>query len=169
MGGNASIRREAALLAGGWDEFLDYHDEHSLFLRLHKRKPPGTYLVYDPDARMEIRKGIPGGLDARFSGKTLHRVDTLARYFLWVVGREHPARIYGLLPLFVPYFAFLAGAAGYELAAGRPASRLVETLRGVLYSPVALARHAAAARPPAHDGFVGDIEPTRKGPAMPPG
>jgi glycosyltransferase involved in cell wall biosynthesis len=147
MGGNASLRRSAALLGGGWDEFLDYHDEHSLFLRLHKRKPPGAYLLYDPEARMEIRKGIPGGLDARFSGDTRGRVDTLARYFLWVVGQEHPERIYGLAPLFVPYFAFLAGMAGYCLAEGRPVNRFVEALRGVAHAPAALARHLGAPRP----------------------
>jgi glycosyltransferase involved in cell wall biosynthesis len=160
MGGNASLRRSAALLGGGWDEYLDYHDEHSLFLRLHKRKAPGTYLVYDPDARMEIRKNIPGGLDARFSGETRHRIDTLAKYFLWTVGREHPARIYGLAPLFVPYFACLAGAASFELAAERPVSRLVEVLRGIAYSPVSLVRHAAAPRPAPHDGFDDGPAPT---------
>ncbi len=160
MGGNASIRRDAARLGGGWDEYLDYHDEHSLFLRLHKRKPPGSYLVYDPDAKMEIRKDIPGGLDARFSGETLHRIDTLAKYFLWTVGREYPARIWPLVPLFVPYFAYLAGTAGFELAADRPVSRALETLRAVAYSPVSLARHAVARRPAPHDGFAPEPQPS---------
>ena len=144
MGGNASIRRSAALLGGGWDEFLDYHDEHSLFLRLHKRKPPGSYLVYDPDPRMQIRKDIPGGLDARFSGETCRRVDTLARYFVRVVGREHPARIYGLAPAFVPYFVALGAIAGYQLSERRPVSRFAETLRGAIHAPIALAREMAA-------------------------
>ncbi|MBI5487320.1 MAG: glycosyltransferase family 2 protein [Deltaproteobacteria bacterium] len=153
MGGNSSIRRSAVLLGGGWDEYLDYHDEHSLFLRLNKRKPPGSYLVYDPEAKMEIRKNIPGGLDARFSGDTTRRVDTLAKYFLWTVGREHPGRIWGLAPLFAGYFAGLAAVAGYELAADRPVSRLAETLRGLAWSPISLVRHAVARRPAPHDGF----------------
>lgn len=154
-GGNASLRRSAALLAGGWDEFLDYHDEQSLFLRLQKRKPRGAYLVYDPEARMQIRKDIPGGLDARFSGHTLRRIDTLAKYFLWVAGREHPIRIYGLFPLFLPYFAVLSGIAGWELAAGRDAQPAIEAIRGVVYSPLAVVRHLLAPRPTPHDGFPG--------------
>jgi glycosyltransferase involved in cell wall biosynthesis len=153
MGGNMSLRRSAALLGGGWDEFLDYHDEHSMFLRLNKRKSKGQYMVYDPDAKMEIRKDVPGGLDARFSGETHQRVDTLAKYFLWVVGREHPVRIYGLSPVFVAYFAMLSAIAGADLAAGRDASRVVEFVRGLTYGPVALAKHVLSPRPVPHDGF----------------
>ncbi len=171
MGGNASIRRSAALLGGGWDEFLDYHDEHSLFLRLGKRKPREWYLVYDPEAKMEIRKDVPGGLDARFSGSTTKRVDTLARYFLWVVGREYPGRIYGLAGVFVPYFALLGGIAGAHLAGGRDASRTLEFARGLAYAPWSLARQLLARRPPPHDGFAEErtSRSTAGGPGTGPG
>jgi hypothetical protein len=124
-----------------------------LFLRLHRRKPEGTYLVFDPDARAIIRKEVPGGLDYRFSGEVDHRVDTLAKYFLWVVGREYPGRIYGLAPLFVPYFSVLAGIQAWDIAVGRGTNRLLGFLRGMAYAPLALARHTIGERPPAHDGF----------------
>jgi glycosyltransferase involved in cell wall biosynthesis len=87
MGGNASIRRSAVDRGGGWDEFLRYHNEHSLFLRLKKRMRRGEYLVYDPTPRMRIRKDVPGGLNYRVDGEVRERVDTLAKYFVQVVGR----------------------------------------------------------------------------------
>src|SRR5262249_54653453 len=105
MGGNASIRRSAVQRAGGWDEHLRYHNEHSLFLRLRKLMRPGEYLLYEPRARMQMRKDVPGGMNHRVDGEVRGRVDDLAKYFLWVVGREHPLRIYGLLPGFVSSFA----------------------------------------------------------------
>jgi len=148
MGGNASIRRSAIERGGGWDEFLRYHNEHSLFLRLRKRMKRGEYLVYDPDARMQIRKDVPGGLNYRVDGEVRDRVDTLARYFVWVVGREYPVRVYGMLPLFVGAFAGFAAIAGYELAAGRPVNKWREMARGFLYAPRSLAKHLIAPRPP---------------------
>lgn len=148
MGGNASIRKRAVELGGGWDEYLRYHNEHSLFLRLHKRKRPDEYLVYDPAPRMHIRKDIPGGLDYRFTAEVRERVDTLARYFLWTVGREHPLRIYGLFPLFAPTFAGFAAIAGYELAAGRPVNPIAEMFAGLAYAPRSLARHLLERPPP---------------------
>lgn len=153
MGGNASIRRSAVERAGGWDEFLRYHNEHSLFLRLQKRMRRGEYLVYDPDARMEIRKDVPGGLNYRVDGEVRERVDTLAKYFLWVVGREHPVRIYGLFPVFASVFAGFSAIAGYELAAGRPVNKWRELVRGLAYSPVSLAKHIRL-RPPARRDWL---------------
>jgi glycosyltransferase involved in cell wall biosynthesis len=148
MGGNASIRRSAVERAGGWDEYVRYHNEHSLFLRLHKRKRRGEYLVYDPDAKMQIRKDVPGGLNYRVDGEVRERVDTLAKYFLWVVGREHPLRIYGLLPLFVPTFAGFSAIAGYELSSGRPVNKWIELARGLAYAPRSLVKHARMRPPP---------------------
>jgi glycosyltransferase involved in cell wall biosynthesis len=147
MGGNASIRRSAVERAGGWDEFLRYHNEHSLFLRLHKQMKRGEYLVYDPDAKMEIRKDVPGGLNYRFDAEVRERIDTLAKYFLWVVGREYPVRIYGMMPVFVPVFAGFSAIAGYELAAGRPVNKWREMARGLAYAPVSLARHLVTRAP----------------------
>lgn len=160
MGGNASIRKSAVERAGGWDEYLNYHNEHSLFLRLRKRMRPGEYLVYDPDARMQIRKDIPGGLNHRIDGQVRQRVDTLARYFLWVVGREHPLRIYGLFPVFVPAFMGFSAIAGYELAAGRPVNKWAEFLRGFLYAPVSLAKHLRMKPPPRRNWLEPDPSET---------
>jgi glycosyltransferase involved in cell wall biosynthesis len=154
MGGNASIRKNAVERGGGWDDYLRYHNEHSLFLRLHKRMNPGEYLVYDPDARMQIRKDVPGGLNYRVDGEVRERVDTLAKYFLWVVGREHPLRVYGLFPLFASTFAGFSAIAGYELAAGRPVNRWREMVRGLLYAPVSLAKHVAQRPPPRPPTYV---------------
>ncbi len=158
MGGNASIRRSAVERAGGWDEYLRYHNEHSLFLRLRKRMRRGEYLVYDPDARMEIRKDVPGGLNYRVDGEVRERVDTLAKYFLWIVGREYPLRIYGLFPVFAPVFAGFSAIAGYELAAGRPVNKWREMARGLAYAPVSLAKHLRE-RPPARRDWLRDPPP----------
>ncbi len=147
MGGNASIRKSAAIRAGGWDEGLSYHNEHSLFLRLARRMKEGEYLVYDPEAKMQIRKDVPGGLDYRFSAEVRSRVDELSRYFVWVVGRENPERIYGLLPLFVPSFVLFSAIAGYELAAGRSVNKWSELAKAAVYAPVSLARHIVGKRP----------------------
>lgn len=147
MGGNASIRKSAVERGGGWDEGLSYHNEHSLFLRLAKRMRPGEYLVYDPEARMEIRKDVPGGLDYRFSAEVRSRVDELSRYFVWIVGRECPERIYGLFPLFVPSFVLFSAIAGYELAAGRAVNKWTEFARAAAYAPVSLAKHFVGKKP----------------------
>jgi glycosyltransferase involved in cell wall biosynthesis len=141
MGGNASIRKSAVQLGGGWDEGLQYHNEHSLFLRLAKRKKPSEYLMYDPEAKMQIRKDVAGGLDYRFSAEVRTRVDQLAKYFVWVVGREYPMRIYGALPVFVPSFVLFSAIAGYELAAGRPVNRWVELMKAAVYAPASLLTH----------------------------
>lgn len=158
MGGNASIRKSAVERAGGWDEYLRYHNEHSLFLRLRKRMRPGEYLVYDPEARMQIRKDVPGGLNYRVDGEVRERVDMLAKYFLWVVGREHPLRIYGLFPIFAPTFAGFSAIAGYELAAGRPVNKWFEMARAFFYAPASLAKHLVAHPPPRRDSWLDRCE-----------
>lgn len=160
MGGNASIRKSAVLLGGGWDEGLQYHNEHSLFLRLAKRFSPEQYLLYDPEAKMEIRKDVPGGLDYRFSAEVRTRVDQLAKYFVWVVGREYPARIYGMFPLFVPSFVLFSAIAGYELAAGRPVNQWAEFLKAAVYAPASLTKHLLnfKDRPPVRDWIDSSVD-----------
>jgi glycosyltransferase involved in cell wall biosynthesis len=157
MGGNSSIRKSAVLRGGGWDEGLSYHNEHSLFLRLAQRMKRGEYLLYDPEAKMEIRKDVPGGLDYRFSAEVRARVDDLSKYFVWVVGRECPERIYGLFPLFVPSFVLFSAIAGYELAAGRPVNKWAELARAAAYAPVSLARHLVARKPPRRKNWIDPV------------
>jgi hypothetical protein len=145
-GGNSSLRREVWERAGGWDEFLRYHNEHSLFLRLARVRRPGEYLLYDPEARMIIRRDVPGGLDHRTRADLHERVDTLARYYFWLVGRYHPVRIFGLLPLFFPYFVLDAGVHAAELAEHTGADLLGAFLEGAAYAPRSAAKHLFAPR-----------------------
>lgn len=146
-GGNSALRRNAWLRAGGWDEWLGYHNEHSLFLRLAKRLAPGEYLAYAPKARMVIRRDIAGGLDHRTRVDCRARVDTLARYYFWLVAREHPMRIWGLFPVFFPYFVFDSGVHSAELAEHTHASLSAQFVSGALYAPRAAWRHIVT-RPP---------------------
>lgn len=145
-GGNSSLRREAVERFGGWDEFLRYHNEHSLFIRMQKSRRPEEFLVYDPEAKMTIRRDVPGGLDHRTHVDVRDRIDTLSRYYFWLVGRYHPVRIYGLFPLFFPYFVVDAGIHAAELAEHTRANLLRQFAEGMLYAPVSAARHIFAAR-----------------------
>lgn len=140
-GGNSSLRKSAWERGGAWDEYLRYHNEHSLFLRLARRKRDGEYLVYDPDARMIIRRDVPGGLDHRTHVDSRERIDTLAKYYFWLVASEHPLRIYGALPLFLPYFVLDAGIHAAELAEHTRASLARQFIDGALYAPVAAWKH----------------------------
>ena len=82
MGGNASIRKSAVIRGGGWDEALQYHNEHSLFLRLAQRMKPGSRLViwehnpFNPVTRLLVRM-CPFDGDARLL--TLNATRTLLR------------------------------------------------------------------------------------------
>lgn len=140
-GGNSSLRRDAWERGGAWDEYLGYHNEHSLFLRLARRKRPAEYLAYDPEARMIIRRDVAGGLDHRTRVDSRARIDTLAKYYFWLVGREHPLRIYGALPVFLPYFVFDAGVHAAELAEHTRASLVRQFVEGALYAPVSAWKH----------------------------
>jgi glycosyltransferase involved in cell wall biosynthesis len=104
MGGNASIRKEAFERGGGWSDFLPYHNECSLFIRLAKKMKPTEYLVYEPEIQMRIRLDIPGGVGLRIDRDLQRMVDTLAKHYTWVVAAAHPMRVYGLLPLFIRFF-----------------------------------------------------------------
>jgi glycosyltransferase involved in cell wall biosynthesis len=144
MGGNASLRRSAYERGGGWDEFLPYHNECSLFLRLGKRMTTHEYLVYDPSAQMTIRRDIPGGVGQR-SDENLHRfVDTLSKYYLWTVAPLFPGRIYGLAPAFVGYFALsTAKNAARYLAEQSQDPRAARSgfWRALSYVPRSLVKH----------------------------
>jgi len=74
---STSRRTSAVIRGGGWDDYLRYHNEHSLFLRLQKRMRAGEYLVYDPDAKMKIRKDVPGGLNYRVDGEVVGTVGVI--------------------------------------------------------------------------------------------
>lgn len=140
-GGNSSLRRSAWERGGAWDEYLRYHNEHSLFLRLARRKRPGEHLVYDPEARMIIRRDVAGGLDHRTHVDCRERIDTLAKYYFWLVGAQHPLRIYGMLPVFLPYFVVDAGVHAAELAEHTQASLVRQFVDGALYAPVSAWKH----------------------------
>ena len=109
MGGNSSLRRARALELGGWDCRVDHHQEQSLFLKFARKTRAGEFLAYDPSPRYEVRMDVPGGLERRSSRSLVWRVDQAALYFLRVVGRYHPLRVYGLFPLFLVFFLARAG------------------------------------------------------------
>jgi hypothetical protein len=132
---------------GGWDEYLRYHNEHSLFLRLNRTLRAGEHLVYDPEARMIIRRDVPGGLDHRTEVDCRERIDTLAKYYFWLVAREHPLRIYGALPVFLPYFVLDAGIHAAELAEHTQASLVRQFVDGALYAPKAAWKHLRSGPP----------------------
>lgn len=141
-GGNAALRREAWARAGGWDEFIGYHNEHSLFLRLASRMKPGEYLAYAPEARMVIRRDVAGGMEDRTVVDSRDRVDTVAKYYLWLVAKEHPLRVWGLLPVFLPYYLFDAGVHAAEQAEHSRADLVRQFMEGVRYAPRAFVKHA---------------------------
>jgi glycosyltransferase involved in cell wall biosynthesis len=136
-GGNASLRRSAWERFGPWDEWIRYHNEHSLFLRMGRHLRDGEHLVYEPAARMIIRRDVAGGLDHRTQVDVRERVDTLARYYFWLVAREYPLRVWGALPLFLPYYLVDAGVHAAELAEHTRANLLVQFAKGVAYAPKA--------------------------------
>lgn len=150
MGGNASLRRSTYERGGGWDEFLPSHNECSLFLRLAKTMSPSEYLVYDPDARMRIRRNIPGGVNQRVDQDLRKYVDTLARYYLWVVAKSHPLRIYGLFPLFALHFVLSTVSSSRRFLMQQNVGK-AEIAKGygraLGYAPIALAKHLIQ-RPP---------------------
>src|SRR5262249_39314320 len=144
MGGNASLRRSVYERGGGWDEFLPYHNEPSLFLRLARTMRPGEHLVYDPEVKMTIRRDVPGGVNQRPDQDRRKYVDTRTRYYLWVVARSYPARIYGTFPLFVAHFlvSVASGAQLFFAQQGMSRDRTRWAFRRALtYAPFSLARH----------------------------
>lgn len=146
-GGNAALRRSAWERFGPWDEWIRYHNEHSLFLRMGKGLRAGEHLAYEPEARMIIRRDVAGGLDHRTQVDVRERVDTLARYYFWLVAREYPLRVWGALPVFLPYYLLDAGIHAAELAEHTRADLVRQFVEGVAYAPRAALR-AIASGPP---------------------
>lgn len=100
QGGNTSIRREAILRAGGWDEDLESHDENSFDFRFARVRRPGEHYVYDPRAVIVRRRDLAGGLGRRQAGlSTLLGYDV--DYVHRVIGRYRPWRLRALYPLYL--------------------------------------------------------------------
>jgi glycosyltransferase involved in cell wall biosynthesis len=97
MGGNAAWRRSALERFGLWDECTPIEDEPSLCYRFRAEKRDGEYLLFDPDARMIRRYGVPGGMDKR----RLSAPGYGAKLFLFfhnVVAHYYPLRFALLYP-----------------------------------------------------------------------
>jgi hypothetical protein len=86
---------------------------------------------------MIIRRDVEGGLDHRTHVDSRERIDTLARYYFWLVAGEHPLRIFGAFPVFFPYFVIDAGIHAAELAEHTQASLARQFLDGAMYAPIA--------------------------------
>ena len=119
-----------------------FHRLKPIFLRLARRMKPGEYLAYAPDARMLIRRDVAGGLEHRTVIDPQERVDTVAKYYLWLVAPEHPLRVWGLLPVFFPYFVIDAGIHAAEQAEHSRADLVRQFVKGVRLAPAAFVRHA---------------------------
>jgi len=148
LGGNSSLRRARALELGGWDCHVDHHQEQSLFLKFARSAGPDEFLVYDPSPEYQVRMDIPGGLERRLSRSLRWRVDQAALYFLCVVARYYPFRVFGLLPLFLFYFLYRAGNEAWWHAKTGGRNGTWARILGMAYAPIALVK-AAFARPKA--------------------
>lgn len=111
-GGNASIRREWALQAGGWiDECGNGHEEHDFSFRLRKRMGPSDYMVFDPTALMIRRLDIEGGAERRSSALE-REIEGHVRFYFRVIARHQPLRVLCLLP-FYPWVIYWRGLNWY--------------------------------------------------------
>ncbi len=72
------------------------------------------------------------------------RVDQAALYFLRVVGRYHPLRVYGLFPLFLVFFLARAGNETWWHARAGGRNATWARVLGLAYAPVALVKAAIA-------------------------
>src|SRR5438105_4573235 len=102
----------------------------------------GEYLAYATEERMTIRRDVAGGLEHRSVIDSRERVDTVAKYYLWLVAREYPLRVWGLLPVFFPYYLFDAGVHAAEQAEYSKARVVRQFIEGVRLAPGAFVRHA---------------------------
>ncbi|MBN1944320.1 MAG: glycosyltransferase family 2 protein [Bradymonadales bacterium] len=97
-GGNASVRREWIEAAGGWDENLVDHEEHTFAFRLRPLLEPPQRLIFDPGPTIIRRRNLPGGIDRRSSGPfAIYRRQF--DYFHRVVARYRPWRLLLLYPV----------------------------------------------------------------------
>lgn len=100
MGGNSSLRRQAIIRFGLWDECTTIEDELSFCFRLRTRKRPDEYLKFDPHATMLRRLDIPGGMNKRAMGPVRY-MRRLFDLFHNVIGHYVPARLALLYPAYV--------------------------------------------------------------------
>jgi glycosyltransferase involved in cell wall biosynthesis len=97
-GANSSIRRLAAIRAGGWvDECRNGQEEHDFSFRLRSTMGPDDYIAFDPTARIIRRMDIDGGADRR--GANLEReIEGNVQFYFGVLLRNMPVRVALLLP-----------------------------------------------------------------------
>ena len=99
-GGNSSVRRAWALRAGGWlDECGNGQEEHDFSFRLRALFEPMMMIVFDPTARMIRRVDIAGGAERR-TGSVAREIEGNIRFYLRVIGRHTPWRLWLLAPLY---------------------------------------------------------------------
>jgi glycosyltransferase involved in cell wall biosynthesis len=100
-GSNCSLRREVVLAAGAWDEVgLLNHEEHSFYYRLQRRKPRGSYLVFDPEALVQRRFDVAGGAAVRGAPVLQTLLDELRLSHL-IIRRQFPVRFALLYPIYL--------------------------------------------------------------------
>jgi glycosyltransferase involved in cell wall biosynthesis len=104
-GGNASIRRACALLAGGWQSGMLDNEEHSFAFRLARVLEPKQRLVFDPRPMMLRRKDLTGGLDRRNRSARWFFSHQFV-YYHRIIGCYRPVR----LALFYPVYPLLIEA-----------------------------------------------------------
>lgn len=99
-GGNVSIRRDALVRFGLWDECTSVEDELSLCYRFLRMRQPEEFAIFDPEAVMIRRLTIPGGMDKRY--QPLHRFGWRHFEFLHnIIGHYFPVRFVLLYPAYV--------------------------------------------------------------------
>jgi glycosyltransferase involved in cell wall biosynthesis len=98
-GGNVSIRRDALVRFGLWDECTSVEDELSLCYRYLARRRPNEHAIFDPQAVMIRRVDIPGGMDKRYQGVLRYGW----RHFEFlhnIIGHYFPIRFVLLYPVY---------------------------------------------------------------------
>lgn len=99
-GTNSSIRREALVRFGLWDETVSQDDEASFCYRLGRGKRADEYLFFDPCPIAIRRKNVAGGLGKRHLRPDDYMTEMLV-FMHRVVGRYHPFRFVGLYLLYL--------------------------------------------------------------------
>lgn len=122
-GTNSSIRRDALVRFGLWDETVRLDDEASFCYRLARGKRPDEYLVFDPTPVVIRRKGVAGGLAKRHLQTDQYMTEMLV-FMHRVVGRYHTMRFVGL------YVFYILAAVGRTAKWSRSESDTHESKRG---------------------------------------
>jgi len=98
---NGSLRRSVFERVGGFDEGIQWGEEHSFFFKLEKIKRPEEYLVFDPKAPVWRRLAAPGGLNRRnVNDWHVKELQKRVIYYHKVVGHYFPGRFFALYPLY---------------------------------------------------------------------